>query len=148
TPSRPEPGCRTVGPSEPRDLGVSRRALSGFPGGRPPGSFRRAVSGRSPGAIRGCPIGAGRLAVYRSSSPGRARMRSGGGVTVNKALRILLVDDSNQFLEVAARFLADQPGISIVGSAVSGEEAIRQVERLDPDVVLMDVSMPGMGGLE
>jgi PAS domain S-box-containing protein len=67
------------------------------------------------------------------------------GTTV---VRILLVDDSNQFLEVAARFLADQPGLSIVGSAVSGEDAIRQVDRLDPDVVLMDVSMPGMGGLE
>jgi two-component system NtrC family sensor kinase len=67
---------------------------------------------------------------------------------VNKVLRILLVDDSNQFVEVAARFLADQAGLSIVGTAVSGEDAIRQVERLDPDVVLMDVSMPGMGGLE
>ncbi len=64
------------------------------------------------------------------------------------AVRILLVDDSNQFLEVAARFLAGQPGLDIVGCAGSGEEAIRQVERLDPDVVLMDVSMPGMGGLE
>ena len=51
-----------------------------------------------------------------------------------KVVRILLVDDSNQFLEVAARFLADQPGLSIVGTAASGEDAIRQVERLDPNV--------------
>ena len=63
-------------------------------------------------------------------------------------LRILLVDDSIQFLDVAARTLALVPSIEIVGRAYSGHEALEQVTQLQPDLVLMDLAMPNMNGLE
>ncbi len=47
-----------------------------------------------------------------------------------------------------AAVLAAQPGLAVVGEAVDGTDAVRQTRRLDPDVVLMDVRMPLMGGLE
>ena len=63
-------------------------------------------------------------------------------------LRILLVDDNAQFLDVAARTLAAVPAIEIVGRALSGRDALEQVTQLQPDLVLMDVAMPNMNGLE
>ena len=62
--------------------------------------------------------------------------------------RILLVDDSRRFIESAERFFADELRVTVVGSALSGKEALDQVARLNPDLVLMDVAMPGMDGLE
>jgi PAS domain S-box-containing protein len=65
-----------------------------------------------------------------------------------KAIRILVVDDSPDFLESASRFLADRPGLKVVGRARSGPEGIQQVDQLRPDVVIMDLAMPGMNGIE
>jgi DNA-binding NarL/FixJ family response regulator len=62
-------------------------------------------------------------------------------------VRILLVDDSRQFLEAARRFLARE-SLDVVGQALSGYEALEQVTRLHPDLVLMDIAMPQMNGLE
>ena len=63
-------------------------------------------------------------------------------------LRVLVVDDS----EVARRLLADvlgrDGGLEVVGEAASGAEALRLTARLRPDVITMDVQMPGMDGLE
>src|SRR5690625_3328303 len=47
-----------------------------------------------------------------------------------------------------ARMLADVPGYQVVGDAKNGEEAVSKARELMPDVILMDVKMPGMGGLE
>ena len=63
-------------------------------------------------------------------------------------VRILLVDDSIAFLESATRFLSVDARLEIVGRAFSGGEALEQVSRLYPDLVLMDLAMPGMNGLE
>ncbi|MEI6669006.1 MAG: sugar phosphate nucleotidyltransferase [Acidobacteriota bacterium] len=63
-------------------------------------------------------------------------------------VRVLLVDDSPHFIESAERFFADELGVDVVGSALSGAEALDLVARLHPDLVLMDVAMPGMDGLE
>ena len=63
-------------------------------------------------------------------------------------LRVLLVDDSPRFLDLAARYLAADARIEIVGSALSGREALEQVAALQPDLVFMDVAMPDMNGLE
>jgi len=63
-------------------------------------------------------------------------------------MRILLVDDSKEFLDVAERFLSKVPQIEVVGRASSGEAGIESVNRLKPDLVLMDIAMPGMNGLE
>ncbi len=65
-----------------------------------------------------------------------------------KPTRILLVDDSALFLDSADLFLSAIPSIVVVGRAMSGEDALRCVSALRPDVVLMDLDMPGMSGLE
>jgi len=63
-------------------------------------------------------------------------------------IRILLVDDNAEFLESAAHFLAAVPEAVVVGWARSGREAIRRLDDLRPDLILMDLVMPGMDGLE
>jgi len=63
-------------------------------------------------------------------------------------MRILLVDDSTEFLNVAERFLSAVPELKIVGRSDSGEEGIAMASELQPDLVLMDIAMPGMNGLE
>lgn len=60
----------------------------------------------------------------------------------------MLVDDHDLVRTGIKRLLEDHPNIEIVGEAVSGEQAIQQVSEYDPDVVLMDINMPGIGGLE
>ena len=63
-------------------------------------------------------------------------------------IRVLLCDDHAMVREGLARLLGGDPRIEVVGSAPGGEEAVALAERLRPDVVLMDLSMPGVGGIE
>lgn len=63
-------------------------------------------------------------------------------------MRILLVDDSPIFLAVIGELLNLEPGMEVVGQARSGLEALDQAALLHPDLVLMDLAMPGMDGLE
>ena len=63
-------------------------------------------------------------------------------------VRLLVVDDNPAFLNSALRFLASYPEIEVVGQALSGDEALDQVTRLRPDMVLMDLVMPETNGLE
>jgi NarL family two-component system response regulator LiaR len=65
-----------------------------------------------------------------------------------ETISVLLVDDHPLVREGVSAFLQSQPDIEIVGTADSGEEAVRLAERLVPDVVLMDLVMPGIGGVE
>jgi DNA-binding NarL/FixJ family response regulator len=58
------------------------------------------------------------------------------------------VDDSPEFLESATRFLSEDLQIEIVGHALSSRDAMAQVTTLHPDMVLMDLAMPEMNGLE
>jgi two-component system invasion response regulator UvrY len=62
--------------------------------------------------------------------------------------KILVVDDHDLVRMGIVRMLADVNGYQVVGDAKSGEEAVAKARILKPDVVLMDVKMPGMGGLE
>ncbi|MDQ2078368.1 response regulator [Marinimicrobium sp. ABcell2] len=62
--------------------------------------------------------------------------------------KILVVDDHDLVRMGIARMLADVPGFEVVGDAKSGEEAVSKARELKPDVILMGVKMPGMGGLE
>jgi DNA-binding NarL/FixJ family response regulator len=62
-------------------------------------------------------------------------------------MRLLIVDDHALLRQTLASYLTLR-GYQIVGEAGSGEEALRLVAQLQPDLVLMDVRMPGMGGLE
>ncbi len=63
-------------------------------------------------------------------------------------IKVLLVDDHELVRTGIKRLLQDVPGITVCAEADSGEAAIEQVRAQAPDVVLMDVSMPGIGGLE
>ena len=60
---------------------------------------------------------------------------------------ILAVDDQEAFRSVLRDLIAPAPGFLLVGEACSGEEAARAVELLSPQLVLMDVNMPGIGGI-
>ena len=64
------------------------------------------------------------------------------------AVRVLTVDDQAVFRSVARDVIDATEGFAPVGEAESGEEGIAAVERLQPDMVLIDVRMPGIGGLE
>ncbi|WP_421684537.1 UvrY/SirA/GacA family response regulator transcription factor [Stutzerimonas urumqiensis] len=63
-------------------------------------------------------------------------------------IRVLVVDDHDLVRAGIVRMLADIDGVQVIGQADSGEEAIKRTRELKPDVVLMDVKMPGIGGLE
>jgi DNA-binding NarL/FixJ family response regulator len=63
-------------------------------------------------------------------------------------VRVLIVDDHRLFAEALQVILAADPRLEVAGLAASGEEAVRLVGELGADVVLMDISMPGMGGFE
>jgi len=65
-----------------------------------------------------------------------------------KPIRTLLVDDSPEFLKSVARFLAAQSRVDVIGQAHSASEALEIVPRLQPDLVLMDLRLPGLNGLE
>ena len=68
---------------------------------------------------------------------------AGGGTT-----RCLIADDQAMVREGFAAVLAAQPGLQVVGQAADGAGAVRQARQLQPDVVLMDVRMPVMDGLQ
>jgi DNA-binding NarL/FixJ family response regulator len=65
-----------------------------------------------------------------------------------ETVRVLLVDDQRLMREGLRTLLELEPGIEVVGEAGNGEEALAAYERLRPDVVLMDVRMPVMDGVE
>lgn len=67
---------------------------------------------------------------------------------VRSRIRVLLVDDQALFREGLRTLLSLTNDLEIVGEAEDGEDAIRQVARLDPDVVLMDLKMPILDGVE
>jgi two-component system response regulator NreC len=63
-------------------------------------------------------------------------------------LRVLLADDHDGFRNVLVSFLKTQRGVEVVGEAADGIDAVVQAERLHPDLVLMDIHMPGQNGIE
>jgi DNA-binding NarL/FixJ family response regulator len=63
-------------------------------------------------------------------------------------IRILVADDHADFRRIMHDFLERLPNVTVVGEASDGVEAVEEVERLQPDVVLMDISMPRRNGLE
>jgi DNA-binding NarL/FixJ family response regulator len=65
-----------------------------------------------------------------------------------KKLRVLIADDHPLFRDGMRGLLATQSDIEVTGEATTGEEAVRMAAELEPDVVLMDIKMPGLGGIE
>jgi DNA-binding NarL/FixJ family response regulator len=64
------------------------------------------------------------------------------------SLRILVADDSAAFREGLAALLASVDGVVLAGEAADGDDAVAQALRLQPDVVLMDLNMPGRNGID
>ena len=64
-----------------------------------------------------------------------------------ESLRVLIVDDHDLF-RTGLRNLLEEQGVQVVGEAASGSEAVKIVRELAPDVVVMDLNMPGMGGVD
>ena len=63
-------------------------------------------------------------------------------------IRVLIADDHRLFAEALEAILAAEPRIEVVGRAYDGEAAIEQASRLKPDVILMDIAMPVVDGVE
>ena len=63
-------------------------------------------------------------------------------------VRVMLVDDQPPVLRVMAALVEETPGFEVIGRAASGEEAVTMAGRLLPDLVVMDVNLPGIDGLE
>ena len=64
------------------------------------------------------------------------------------AVGVLIVDDQAPFRRAARMVMAATPGFAVVGEAESGEEAVELFERLEPGLVLMDINLPGINGIE
>ncbi len=69
-------------------------------------------------------------------------------VTAGQSIRVLLVDDSRHFAQQATQFLLLQRQIHLVGWALCGQDALNLVARTQLDVVLMDVRLPDINGLD
>jgi DNA-binding NarL/FixJ family response regulator len=63
-------------------------------------------------------------------------------------VRVLIADDHPHFRDGLRALLLSAPDVEVVGEAKDGEEAVRLAARLQPDVILMDLNMPGTGGIE
>jgi DNA-binding NarL/FixJ family response regulator len=92
-------------------------------------------------------------ALYETERPhdisgGRRRLAPTETQKVSSSVRVLLVEDQTLLRQGLASLLRTANGMQVVGEAANGREALALAERLLPDVVLMDIAMPVMGGLE
>jgi DNA-binding NarL/FixJ family response regulator len=68
--------------------------------------------------------------------------------TSNSETKILLVDDHTILRQGLRRLLEAEPGVSVVGEAKDGREAVEKARELQPDVIVMDLAMPALNGLD
>ena len=64
------------------------------------------------------------------------------------SISVLLVDDHPMFRKGLRLLIEEEPDMSVVGEAGDGKEAIEKVRKLSPDVVVMDITMPNLNGIE
>ena len=123
-----------------------RRAGRGRPDRDPPPSRVAAgATDRRGGARRR------RRVLRRSARRRRPHPRGGQGAPMTTAgakIRAVLVDDEEPARERLRRLLAEVPDVEIVGEAGDGEGAMDEIARLTPDVVFLDIQMPGCTGME
>jgi PAS domain S-box-containing protein len=88
-------------------------------------------------------------AIFISETePGPAIFNDKTTVSPPGTIRVLFADDHKVMRQGLISMIADKPGIVVAGEAESGEEALELARQLSPDVIIMDISMPGIGGVE
>jgi DNA-binding NarL/FixJ family response regulator len=97
--------------------------------------------------VRAGPAALDRAQPTGSPIPMQARHET-SPVPSGPVVRVLTVDDQERFRDVAREVIDASPGFELVGEAVSGDEALTSVSRLAPHLVLLDVRLRGMGGVE
>lgn len=85
--------------------------------------------------------------VQKVSATGRGSY-TGIGIRMNKEFRVLIVDSQRRSRQSLRALLATWPAVAAIQEAVDGTEALRLVEEYRPDIVVIDVRMPDLGGLE
>jgi len=63
-------------------------------------------------------------------------------------ITILLADDHTMFRQALVAFLSSKPDIELIGQAINGDDAWQQIQTLQPDVAIVDITMPGLSGIE
>ncbi|MDJ0747889.1 MAG: LytTR family DNA-binding domain-containing protein [Woeseiaceae bacterium] len=63
-------------------------------------------------------------------------------------MKVLIVDDEKPARDRLAQILADEDGYDVIGEAGNGHDALERIAELEPDIVLLDIRMPGLGGIE
>src|SRR5690242_19878896 len=66
----------------------------------------------------------------------------------DEVIRVLIADDHPFYREGVKTMLRPAAGVAVVGEAATGDEAVAQAEALQPDVILMDLKMPGLSGID
>jgi DNA-binding NarL/FixJ family response regulator len=89
-----------------------------------------------------------RIGNRRWRQPGAPQFRPGTGNEENVSVTVLLADDHAVLREGTRLFLQRDPGLAVVGEATDGAMAIELAERLSPDVVLLDLDLPRVDGIE
>lgn len=69
-------------------------------------------------------------------------------VKTNVKTRVLVVDDHQPFRRLVCSMLQEQGSVEVVGEAQDGLEAVQQAELLQPDIVVLDIGLPGLSGIE
>jgi two-component system, chemotaxis family, protein-glutamate methylesterase/glutaminase len=67
--------------------------------------------------------------------------------TADPAIRVMVVDDSVVVRGLVSRWIEEEPGLALVGSLRNGRDAVDQLERINPDVVILDIEMPELDGI-
>ncbi|HEX7288033.1 MAG TPA: response regulator [Candidatus Angelobacter sp.] len=69
-------------------------------------------------------------------------------MALTSLVRVLVVDDFEPFRRIVASMVQERPGLHLVGEAADGLEAVHQAQELRPDLILLDIALPGLNGIE
>jgi len=84
----------------------------------------------------------------RSNEPRSASSAARASSGTHPVIRVAVVEDDRQLRDTLASFIGQADGFSCAGSYANGEDALAQVPRVKADVVLMDIGLPGLSGIE
>jgi CheY-like chemotaxis protein len=108
--------------------------------------LEKCLEGAQPGGSS--PAAPGMPAAKEAVPPGPAAGEAIETTSGMKAIRILLADDHAVVRDGLARLLRNEPGMEVVGQAADGLEVVQMALQLKPDIILMDVSMPYLSGVD